>query len=356
MYADPTFQKIATAAFFDELAALLVESRSKTAAAILDDAYESIIGVYGSDFVKQAAEDDLEELIKVAVISQLVKKFPVLGMPAGQGLKQLGHQAAVAARPAVQAVHRATAPISRGAGRVIEAAAHPLQQSQNKFVSGVGDALHHKAKTSPVRGLINAPGTMVEAATASAGNLAAPRLAAAGGKLQQRFGGANLPTSHPGWAAQQAQKMRGGPAESLRRLGGNMQTSFAQGGGGHRVLTQKLPHAAEIATGVGLGAAGLHTLPGMLGNAAMGAVGGAAKAVGAQGIVEGLSHAVHGLGTAGGIAHHGVADVVGGHAQDAIAKRITPARGMMPYGPMPVPPRIQPRLPSPQPAALPAPA
>ena len=63
-----------------------------------------------------------------------------------------------------------------------------------------------------------------------------------------------------------------------------------------------------------------------------------------------------GLGTAGGIAHHGVADVVGGHAQDAIAKRITPARGMMPYGPMPVPPRIQPRLPSPQPAALPAPA
>ena len=35
MYADPSLQKVASAAFFDELAALLIESRSKLAAEIL---------------------------------------------------------------------------------------------------------------------------------------------------------------------------------------------------------------------------------------------------------------------------------------------------------------------------------
>ncbi len=352
--ADATLQKVATAAFFDELAALLVGSRSKVAAEILDAAYDEVLDARGSDFVKQASDDDLEELIKVAVIGQLVKRFPVLGMPAGQGLRQLGSQAAAAARPAVQAVHRVTAPVSRGAGRVLEAAAHPLQQSKNQFVSGVGNALHHKAQTAPIRGILNAPGTAVEAGMASAGHLAAPRLAAAGGALQNRFGGAALPTSHPGWAQQQAQMMRGGPQEALRRLGGTMQTSFAKGGTGHRVLTQTLPHAAEIATGGGLGAAGVHTLPGMLGGAALGAVGSGAKTLGLQGVTEGLHHFVGGMGSVGELAHHGVADVVGSHAQDAVARRITTARGIP--TPTAVPPRVRPQLPSPQPVAVPSPA
>ncbi len=295
MYADPSLQKVASAAFFDELAALLIESRSKLAAEILDAAHEEVLDAVGSEYVKQAASDDLEELIKVAFLTQLVKKFPALGMPAGQGLRHVGS----AMKSGVQGVG---SQMSTGARHALMPVADRLAKSQNRFVQGMGDTLRHKAEHAPMRAILNPVGTAAEMATASGGTLAARGLANRGAAMA---------------SAAPAGSMKG-------RLGAGMQRSFQSGGAGHTVLTKALPYASEI--GGAVATAGMTGLPvgaaGVLGKGATLAGAGTAKALGASALADGITHAAH---TALG---HGAEDVVGTLKQNWLAKRVTPGHGI----------------------------
>lgn len=305
--ADPVFQKAAAAAFFDELATLLVESRSKLAAEILDAAYDDVLDARGSEFVKQASDDDLEGLVKVAVIGQLVKRFPALGMPAGQGLRHVGSQAAAGMRSAGQAL------TTGAAGR--------LASSQGEFARGMGQSMQQHLTHSPVMSRVGLPGTYAAGAAQSAAQMGRRGMIQAGGRLANTA-----------------------PAGSLRaRIGEglvNAGTSNAMGA----VVNKAIPTAAHLGGNMAAAAAGLPMAGALAGKAAVGLGGkvlgaGAAKVLGA-GVADAAGHAV------GEALHHGAGHVVGHAAQDVVGdhllvrgghalKRLTPARGLPAAGAAP---------------------
>lgn len=286
------FEKIAYDAFADELGKILAAAPEKVAALFLDPIYDSIIDELGADYVKSASDDELEELVKTAFISAAIRKFPVLGMPARQGLKTLGGQA-------VHGVKTMGTQASTAVRHQLMPAAGRMANSQNRFVQGMGDSLMHKAETSPMRAILNPVGTAAEIATASGGHMAAQGLANRG-----------------------AQMASAAPAGGLRqRFGSGMQRTFTAGGAGHTALTSALPRAAEIAGAVGTGSA-LHVpvgVAGILGKGATAAGVGGLKAMGATAAADAVAHGAHTL------VGHGVEDAVGTLKQNLAARRLAHA-------------------------------
>lgn len=275
------FEKIAHEAFADELGKILAAAPEKVAALFLDPIYDSIIDELGADYVKSASDDELEELVKTAFISAAIRRFPVLGMPAGQGLKTIGTQ------------------VSRATGRAMMPAAGRMANSSNRFVQGMGDALMHKAETGPIRTFLNPAGSVAELSTAGLGHWGSSALANRG-----------------------AQMAATAPAGGLRqRLGAGMQRTFAEGAAGHTALTKAIPRAAELAGAVGTGSA-LHVpvgVAGLIGKGATAAGVGGLKAMGATAAADAVAHGAHTL------VGHGVEDAVGTLKQNLAARRLAHA-------------------------------
>lgn len=286
------FEKIAHEAFADELGKILAAAPEKVAALFLDPIYDSIIDELGADYVKSASDDELEELVKTAFISAAIRKFPVLGMPARQGLKTLGGQA-------VHGVKTVGTQASTAVRHRLMPAAGRMANSSNRFVQGMGDALMHKAETGPIRTFLNPVGSVAELSTAGLGHWGSSALANRG-----------------------AQMSATAPAGGLRqRLGAGMQRTFAEGAAGHTALTKAIPRAAELAGAVGTGSA-LHVpvgVAGLIGKGATAAGVGGLKAMGATAAADAVAHGAHTL------VGHGVEDAVGTLKQNLAARRLAHA-------------------------------
>ncbi len=295
-------QKVAFAAFADEVSSLMSESRMrKTAVA---QSLQGILGEleqeHGAEFLKQSSAEELSELIKTAFIKKLITKFPGLGMAPVAGVKALGKQAREGLR----------LKLMRDSAQMIN--------TGGEFRAGMGHALLDKSIKSPIRAAVNPLGTAAEVALSSGGNMASKRLHAAGGRMA---------------ATNAAPAAVGVPlAAAKQRLGAATQRAFEgprvgeaavhgqQVGRGHKALTKVLPAAGEIAGPAALGA-GLH-LP----------FTGAAGAMGALGIKGGigaLGHAApaaaeavhHGLSQGAGlVAEHAGADMIGTMKQNILAR------------------------------------
>lgn len=256
-------QKAAAAEVFDELQALLANP----------------------EFLKTASTEEIAELAKLA-ISMAGIRGGIAGV-AGKISPTLN-------KPVMQ---------------VAQGAAHSMQHSPNSFVSGMGDALHHKVQT-PGRmamGALNPIGTAAEVVAQGAGNAASKGMRSVGGAMQSKFGPADA-------TVQQGRAMTpmGRAQNAVGALGGKIQQTFSPGGMGHNIATKVVPRVGEVAGAAAGGMLGAPSLAGALGHAGMSAIGGAAHAV-APAAGAAIEHAGHGfLG-------HFASDALGGAKQNMLA-------------------------------------
>jgi hypothetical protein len=182
-----------------------------------------------------------------------------------------------------------------------------MQGSKNVFVRGMGETLAHKAH-SPMRlgfAAANPVGTAAETLASGAGHAASQGLSNIGGKIQKAHGAMDEAT-RIGRSMTPAGRIRSAVGE----MGGKMQGTFSPGGGGHNILTKKLPLAAEIGGAVGAGTL-LHApvgAAGALGKLGLGALGKAVPVVGHA--LEHAPHAMDALAHKAGIGLKGIGHAV----------------------------------------------
>lgn len=288
----PELTKVASDAFFSELVELVK------------------VGAVDPSMLKLAEGYDVEDMLKEAL--------NLAGV--GQGLKS-GLQNARAG------LNTAAARISPTLAKPVSQVAHGMQGSQNSFVQGVGNILHHKSTSvgKGVLGLANPVGSAAEMLAGGVGNSAAKGLSSAGGALQKATGAVD-----DVWRQGRAMTPKGRLMNRLEAVGGGMKNTFTQGGTGHNVLTKHMPLAAEIGGAVGVGSM-LHApvgLAGVMGKAGLVGLGKAAPVIGAAmehapGAVDALAHKVApAMKGVGGMIGHGVEDVVGTLKQNFGANRL----------------------------------
>jgi hypothetical protein len=281
--------KAAAAVYLDEVNALLSEALEKTASEDILELRKIAFGLSG---------------IRSGIANVAGKVSPTLNKPVGQ----LASQGMASARGAV--------------GN----AAHGMQHSQNSFVQGMGNILHHKAESnkSMLLGAANPVGTAAEVVAGGVGNAASKGMVGAGKAMQNRFG-----TNDSVVQQGRAMTPMGRIQNTLGNVGQKMQQSFSQGGMGHKVLNNYMPRAAEIGGAAAVGTA-LHIptgLSGVLGHAASAGLAKAAPVAQAalqhaptavQGAASAIGGAAKSLG--GGFLQHAAEDAVGTGKQNFLAQ------------------------------------
>lgn len=281
---------------------------AKAAAAV----YLDEVSTWLNEALEKTASEDILELRKLAFglggirsgIANVAGKIsPTLNKPVGQAVSQ-GMNAA------------------RGA---VGNAAHSMQHSQNSFVQGMGNILHHKAhdNKSMLLGAANPVGTAAEVVAGGVGNMASKGMVGAGKAMQNRFGTNDA-------VVQQGRAMTpvGRIQNALGNVGQKMQQSFSQGGMGHKVLNDYMPRAAEIGGAAAVGSlAHVPTgLSGVLGHAASAGLAKAAPIANAalqhaptavQGAASAIGGAAKTLG--GGFLQHAAEDALGTGKQNLLA-------------------------------------